>query len=453
MTSVIFRKELLDLHSGWRLVIFTAMLALLGLVVVVTRSVDHEKALQDYSDIESLKSEALDGGLTTQFWGGLMFQPFRRPARMSPIAQGTQQSTMERLSPPIYEDPIAVLYPPADLLLVMGIVISLGALMLSSDLICGERETGTIRLMTANSVKRSSILLGKWLACLAALGAGILLLFVVVALSLALMRPDAWTVTDWVSYVVLFVFSLVYASAFLMIGMFLSAVTRQAGTAAVLALMVWAVVVFVMPSLPVYVARETYTAISPTYAMISGLRAEDERKAAIMKLKAPLRARGLAEVDVEQQIDKKAVEKIMSEEREKKKSFNASFDRSIIQGFITAAIAQTSPYASYVIGGTEITGVGFASMASFLFYSQGQETVLNEYTQKKFDAWKQAVKSNPNLPKSPVLDMRDRPKGTYRGDPLVFRMGGAGPSFLFLSLFNILFFVLAWRSFLRYDVR
>lgn len=450
MIQTIFRKELLDMLSSWRFVAFTAMLVLLGLIVAVTRSIDHGQALKDYADAESLYSAVLDGGLSPNQMGGLISSPPRRPARMSLIAQGTQESLFERLFVSVYEDPISVLYSSADLLIIMGIVISLGALLLASDLICGERETGAIRLIAANAVRRSSILIGKWMACLVTLGTSILFLFIVVALIVTLMRPDSWTQTDWAGFGALFVFSLVYASSFLMIGMFLSATTRHSGTAAILALMVWTVAVFVMPSLPVYVAREVLRVPSPTYTAISGLRAEEEREKALNALRAPLYARGLSDTQVEEQMDKKAAEKIWAEFWEKRRAENAAFERSILQGLITAVVAHTSPFAAYVIGGTEMAGTGVASMASYLGFTKEQEAALSAHLEKK---WQEAVKKNPNAKKSDILDMSDRPRGIYKGDSFVVRMAGALLPLLSLLVFNVLFFVLAWKAFVRYDVR
>ena len=67
------------------------------------------------------------------------------------------------------------------------------------------------------------------------------------------------------------------------------------------------------------------------------------------------------------------------------------------------------------------------------------------------EAWKEASSKTPGL--SPALDLSDRPRAVCKEVPFVFRMLGAALPFLSLSLFNILFFVLAWRRFLRYDVR
>jgi hypothetical protein len=135
---------------------------------------------------------------------------------------------------------------------------------------------------------------------------------------------------------------------------------------------------------------------------------------------------------------------------EKKRAENTSYERSIIQGLITAVVAHTSPFAAYIIGGTELTGTGVASMASYFSFTRGQETILSEYLEKK---WQEAVKKNPNAKKSDILDTHDRPRGVYKGDSFVFRMVGTLLPFLSLTLLNLLFFVLALKAFLRYDVR
>ena len=450
MIRKIFKRELKDMLLDWRFAVFAAMLVLLGSVVTVARSADHKQALRDYGTIEIMNSRMLDGGLSVNE-GSFFLQPPRRPARMSLIAQGMQESLMERFFLSVYENPLSVLYPSADLLMVMGIVISLGALLLSSDLICGERETGTIRLLAANAVKRSSILLGKWLACLVTLSTGILLLFVVVAVILGLAQPDTWTQTDWGSFAALFLFSLIYASTFLMMGLFLSASTRHSGTAVVMALMVWTVVVFVMPALPVYLARELQPAKSPTYVMISTLRLEKERNEALEKLRAPLRAQKLSDAEMDARIDTNAVRRIWDEFSQKKRKVeNPAFEKSMVQGGINLIMQQASPFAAYLIGGTEITGVGVVSAMNFTKFAQKQERFLTEYIQEK---WREALKKNPDASKSTPLDLSGRPRSAFKGDPLLFRMAGMALPLLFLLIFNVLFFMLAWRKFLRYDVR
>lgn len=89
---------------------------------------------------------------------------------------------------------------------------------------------------------------------------------------------------------------------------------------------------------------------------------------------------------VDARIDSNAVKEIVAEFRGKKRAENAAFERSAIQGAISVVINLTSPFATYLIGGTEITGVGMASGFSFLNYTKRQERVLTEYLQEKWQA-------------------------------------------------------------------
>ena len=53
-----------------------------------------------------------------------------------------------------------------DWIFIISLVFSLFAIIFTFDSVCGEREQGTLSLMCANSVSRSSILMGKYLgAC------------------------------------------------------------------------------------------------------------------------------------------------------------------------------------------------------------------------------------------------------------------------------------------------
>ena len=83
-------------------------------------------------------------------------------------------------------------------------------------------------------------------------------------------------------------------------------------------------------------------------------------------------------------------------------------------------------------------------------YTKKQGRILTEYLQEK---WQKALKENPDASKSTILDLSDRPRSEYKGDPLVFRVAGMVLPLLSLMIFNVLFFMLAWRRFLRYDVR
>jgi len=81
-------------------------------------------------------------------------------------------------------DPLPVLFPLIDLTFILGILMSLAALIFSYDAISGEKEDGTLKLMLANGVPRARVILAKiiggavtlWVPFLIALAAGLVVL-------------------------------------------------------------------------------------------------------------------------------------------------------------------------------------------------------------------------------------------------------------------------------------
>ena len=89
------------------------------------------------------------------------------------------------------------MFPLIDLTFIVAILLSLAALVFSYDAVCGEKEDGTLKLMLANGVPRSQIILGKILG-----GIATLLVPFLVSLSLGLIiilfNPRiGWRGADW----------------------------------------------------------------------------------------------------------------------------------------------------------------------------------------------------------------------------------------------------------------
>src|SRR5262245_51412777 len=79
---------------------------------------------------------------------------------VSPITVGGTQRTMS---------PVFGLIPMPDVAYIIRILLSLGALLLSYDLITREKEGGTLRLLLVAGFSRAQILFGKWLGVVMAL--------------------------------------------------------------------------------------------------------------------------------------------------------------------------------------------------------------------------------------------------------------------------------------------
>jgi len=130
---------------------------------------------------------------------------------------------------------------------IIGVIVSFAAIILTYDAISGEREDGTLKLMMSNSVSRASIILGKYLggivSLLIPLVAAIILNLIIVLILGVNFTPEQWGRIGMISLI-----SLVYTSCFLMLGLFVSSLTRSSTVSLVILLFLWTVLIAIVPS-------------------------------------------------------------------------------------------------------------------------------------------------------------------------------------------------------------
>lgn len=162
--------------------------------------------------------------------------------------------------------PIFYIFPRTDYIFIVGIVMSLLALIFSYDAISGERERGTLRLVMSNSVPRDVVLLSKWVGgylsalfpCMTALLFGILVLTLHPAVELATM--------DWYVLFLLLLIACIYIAVFFSVGILISAVSPTTGSAAMRCLFVWVLFVLIIPGAATHIARH-FVPTPPTQEM------------------------------------------------------------------------------------------------------------------------------------------------------------------------------------------
>ncbi len=151
-------------------------------------------------------------------------------------------------------DPLPVLFPLIDLTFILGILMSLAALIFSYDAISGEKEEGTLKLMLANGVPRARVILAKiiggavtlWIPFLLALGLSLIFL---------LLHPRiAWGASDWGALAMILLGGFIYLGIFFGLGLLVS--TRHASSASSIltCLFFWVLFILVVPNLSPYAA-------------------------------------------------------------------------------------------------------------------------------------------------------------------------------------------------------
>jgi ABC-type transport system involved in multi-copper enzyme maturation permease subunit len=186
--------------------------------------------------------------------------------RWSEIAEG---SAVKLESSAYSDDPIFALFRHFDFAFVVQFVFSLLAILFTFDAISGEREAGTMRLVFSNAVPRAYYLVAKVAGSFLGL---IVPLCLPILLSLLLVQAFGVPLTagNWVQIGGLIGVSLLYTTAFIVIGLLVSALTRWSNVSFLVSLVVWVMLVLIIPRAGIITAGQLVQ--TPTVAEIEGAR-------------------------------------------------------------------------------------------------------------------------------------------------------------------------------------
>ena len=172
-------------------------------------------------------------------------------ARSVQLLIGFQPKTIKTID----DNPFSVLFPTVDLTFIIGIVMSLLALLFAYDAVCGELEMGTLALMASYPIKKPMLILGKWLGGYFSLilpcSVGWLLGLLVLSTHPHIQLP----VTDWGALGLIIIGTLLYLACFFALGILISTLTTRSSTAIMVLLFIWTLFVFVIPNLSPNLAK------------------------------------------------------------------------------------------------------------------------------------------------------------------------------------------------------
>lgn len=387
---------------------------------------------------------------------------------------------------------VHAIFPYIDLVFIVSIILSLLGLLFSYDSICGERESGTLKLICSNTISRATILLGKWIGGTASLLIPFVISIMFAALYIELAPGVRWQPVDWASFGALSVASMVFISLFYLMGMMVSAFSRSSSVSILKAILLWIIIVLVVPNLGPYISTELYpipslVRLNKEYEQIM----EDSRNQAgfvkkMMELRtalnrkyeeqygdlfheykaipreelldrtgmeAPdsdLKAMGLAYRREWRDISRQVYEPIMEALRKTEDQIRLEQER---QTEMAQNIAAISPYADYLYLASNLAGTGMASRENVKRAIEEFDEIKNKYSEekmaekdrKRISAWKNMV----NDP----FDISDRPRFSYQEEPVTARIAVSLPYLGVILLYGVLFFAIAFVGFIRYDVR
>ena len=239
-----------------------------------------QKAVEEYKD--DIEREV------PYCWTADNIKTFRQPRRLAIFSVGADRWQGNVVETSFHKvpvqthwlgssNPFLAVFRSIDLSLIVQIILGLLAVLFAYDVISGEKEEGTLKLMLANQIPRGQILLGKALGNLGVLGA-ILLAGFLVSLSIVQLSPDVQLNQEEIERIgAIFMVSLLYLTAVYFIGLLISTCTLRASTSLMVSMFIWLSAVAIFPAAVAY-------AVDQLTPMNAAVKAAKEKTGQLKKL-------------------------------------------------------------------------------------------------------------------------------------------------------------------------
>ncbi len=378
------------------------------------------------------------------------------------------------------------MFPDIDMVLIVNIVVSLLAMTFTYDAISGEKRAGTLRLLLANAVPRYQVLLGKWLGSYMSFLLSFVPALIGVALLIMLHPMIKLTGAEWWSAVLIFALSVIYVTVFFSLGLLVSSMTKDPKTSLLTLLAIWTFLALIIPNLSPYLAAEIYPTRTPyeVEAELNSIGFEEAENAwervreSIGKdleerLRGIMIARNLKPVsggswnlgygtwsdgskmlirDIEDEATRRELQLISSQSARTELGNVTSRSSKVKNAHMTSlhkqmaaskVISSLSPLAAFTYLATDLANTGIQGEQNFRRTVDIFKRQFVTYVEGKLVS--QQYLDRPDISDMPSFRYEPRAAVVVAQDDLIH--------LLLLVLFNIVFFMGAHLSFLRYDVR
>jgi len=138
--------------------------------------------------------------------------------------------------------------PELDWAFIIKVVFSLYVILLAFNGISGEKEQGTLGIIISNSIRRSQVLLGKYISIILTVLIPLLLGGIVSLLIAVLFIPQVFNFIVLLRVLLMLVLTIVYLSVFIFLGLLMSALIQRSSLVLLVLLAAWICFAFIIPN-------------------------------------------------------------------------------------------------------------------------------------------------------------------------------------------------------------
>jgi ABC-type transport system involved in multi-copper enzyme maturation permease subunit len=480
MLKTIVRKELQENLYSYRFPLFAIICILLVPLGLYVNNLNYIKSVRDYNEQMRLADEAVASiQMQDVMAGKIAIKGFRPPALLSVFSQGFEGALPRfyEFTPDGYtpgesssgEASILSVQGKIDFVFLIQMVLSLVGLLFASDVIAGEKESGTLRAMLSNSLPRDTILVGKITGGYLALWFPFIIAFLL-GIVLLLVRAFPLFVGDTLARVLsVFLAASLFILIYFAIGSMISSSSSKTRTSLIVILLVWVSFQLVIPRVSDMAADVIYPIRTETQVSLEksilakSIDTETSRELGRRYVLiygnegSPGRGDKTTPEDVKWDAVKKEIE---SNARERKaqqvKQIDDAYGREKrIRQNIATNLSLFSPSAAFARLLADVCGTGEIARRKYgeaiKDHAQALDTALFSRAKRTIIALP-GGKTSLSFSIQPI-DVKALPKFTIAPTSLAEAFKEDWASLLSLAFWLIAPFAAAYVRFLRYDVR
>jgi len=469
MLRDIIKKEIQDTIMSPRFVFTFLLCTILILLSIYTGINNYQAELKEHSAAVALNKKNLESQQNYGTLAGLGTKINKKPQVLSTVVSGIWEAvgrvatvTMA-FDPSMVEskynsNPIFAVFGPLDLSFIVKIVLSLFAILFTYDAIVGEKERGTLKLALSNNVPRDRLILGKAIGGFVSLLIPLVIPLVLGLLILMIYPNISLSGDDWVRIVMICVMFLLYLSVFFTLGLFISSRTTRSSTSFLLLLFIWVTFVTIIPKASVMVAGQIRPI--PSVHEITAQKdayIQEIQKEAAAEYREYLKKNPPPEDPKEREEWGKRIQEWGNEFRgrltTKIDERNAAIERDYQikmrqQQKLAVNLSRISPASALMFSSMSLARTGVNEHERFLNSVKAYKPIFTKWINTKI-----GTAPPPGEGQQPKLDLSDMPQQEFTPEVFSDSVTRMLPDLFLLVFLIILFFVGAYVSFLRYDVR
>ncbi len=464
MISDLLKKEILEHLLSLRLIlafvlVITLMLASSGLFVK-----DYEAQLSDHNLQVSENAEYVSKNVSSNVfelfsWGRQKI--YRRPHPLGFLAEGREKDLPNsfrvnafRLQGPDYSlraNPLLGEFEFLDWSFTVGIVLSFIALLLASDGVNGEKQTGTLRLILSNPVPRARVLISKYLSTMILLSIPLLIGAILGLLVITASGRVPLAGQDWAKIGSIALISLLYLSVFVVLGLMLSTILKDPQASLVVSLLLWVVLIIVIPSGAAITAKLLDQLPDQNSVFEQADRAFGE---AVDSHNRRYPHKDNWAMSRQWSPGESLERAVRAAEAEDRVLFNYD-DQKINQVRFGQELSRFSPAGLYQSAALSITGSGIVHYESFVRQSRHYREELKRFLKANYAFEKNYpnMEGQDEISRGLKISYASLPK--FEEQLLSVQEGWANAIWDagLLALINVILFAATWALFVRYDAR